>query len=233
MTNAAPSNLVFLIDVSGSMSGANKLELIKPAFEYLIKNLRPQDRVAIVTYAGSSGLVLPSTAGDQRETIMKAINNLRSGGGTAGEQGIKLAYKTAVDNFIENGNNRVILATDGDFNVGVSSTQELEKLIEEKRKTGVYLTTLGFGSGNYKDNRMETLADKGNGNYAYIDNLAEAKKVFVTDLTGTLYTIAKDVKIQVEFDPTFVESYRLIGYCLLYTSPSPRDRTRSRMPSSA
>ena len=212
MKNSAPNNLVFLIDVSGSMTAANKLDLIKPAFEYLVKNLRPQDRVAIVTYAGRSALVLPSTAADQPVKIMKAIKNLTSGGSTAGAQGIKLAYKTAMDNFIEGGNNRVILATDGDFNVGISSSEDLEKLIEEKRKTGVYLTTLGFGRGNYKDNRMEKLADKGNGNYSYIDNLNEAKKVFVSDLTGTLYTIAKDVKIQIEFDSTFVESYRLIGY---------------------
>lgn len=212
LKDAPSNNLVFLIDVSGSMNSANKLELIKPAFKFLVERLRPQDRVAIVTYAGRSGLVLPSTAGDQTQTIMKAIKNLKSGGGTAGEQGIKLAYKIAKNNFVEDGNNRVILATDGDFNVGLSHADDLETLIEEKRKTGIYLTTLGFGSGNYKDNRMERLADKGNGNYSYIDNLTEAKKTFVTDLTGTLYTIAKDVKIQIEFDSTFVESYRLIGY---------------------
>ena len=212
LEDAAPNNLVFLIDVSGSMNTNNKLELLKPAFEFLVERLRPQDRVAIVTYAGRSALVLPSTAGDQTQTITKAIKDLRSGGGTAGEQGIKLAYKIAKENFVEDGNNRVILATDGDFNVGLSHADDLEKLIEEKRKTGVYLTTLGFGSGNYKDDRMERLADKGNGNYSYIDNLTEAKKTFVTDLTGTLYTIAKDVKIQIDFDSTFVESYRLIGY---------------------
>lgn len=209
---AAANNLVFLIDVSGSMSSANKLELIKPAFKHLIRNLRAQDRVALVTYAGSAGLVLPSTSATDTKTIFKALDNLTSGGSTAGGAGIQLAYKTAQKNFIKEGNNRVILATDGDFNIGISDPNGLENLIVEKRKKGVYLTTLGFGMGNYKDNRMEILADKGNGNYSYIDDLKEAKKVFVTDLTGTLYTIAKDVKIQIDFDKKFVENYRLIGY---------------------
>lgn len=212
MKDAAPSNLVFLIDVSGSMSSANKLQLLKPAFKLLVDKLRPEDRVAIVVYAGSAGLVLPSTPGNDKKTINEAIDRLQSGGSTAGGAGIKLAYQTTSENFIENGNNRVILATDGDFNVGISDTKGLEELIVEKRKEGVYLTTLGFGHGNYQDAKMETLADKGNGNYAYIDNLDEAKKVFITELTGTLYTIAKDVKIQIEFDKELVENYRLIGY---------------------
>ncbi len=208
----AANNLVFLIDVSGSMGSAKKLQLIKPAFKYLIRNLRAQDRVAIVTYAGAAGLVLPSTSAADSTTIYKALDNLQSGGSTAGGAGIQLAYKTALKNFIKEGNNRVILATDGDFNVGISDPTGLENLIVKKRKEGVYLTTLGFGMGNYKDNRMEILADKGNGNYSYIDDMKEAKKVFVTDLTGTLYTIAKDVKIQIDFDKEFVKNYRLIGY---------------------
>ncbi len=212
MRDAPPSNLVFLIDVSGSMRARNKLELVKPAMRLLIKQLRKQDRVAIVVYAGAAGLVLPSTAGNERDSILTAIKRLRAGGSTAGAAGIKLAYKVAKENFIEDGNNRVILATDGDFNVGVSSDGALVRLIENKRKDGIFLTCLGFGMGNYKDNKLELLADKGNGNYAYIDNLLEAKKTFVTDLTGTLFTIAKDVKIQIEFNPRTVKAYRLIGY---------------------
>ncbi len=212
MKDAPPSNLVFLIDVSGSMSASNKLRLVKPAMQLLIEQLREQDRVAIVVYAGAAGLVLPSTAGNERDSILSAINRLQAGGSTAGAAGVKLAYQVAKENFIENGNNRVILATDGDFNVGVSSDGELVKLIEGKRKDGIFLTCLGLGMGNYKDNKLELLADKGNGNYAYIDNLLEAKKTFMTDLTGTLFTIAKDVKIQIEFNPQIVKAYRLIGY---------------------
>ncbi|MDD3685890.1 MAG: von Willebrand factor type A domain-containing protein, partial [Bacteroidales bacterium] len=207
-----PCNLVFLIDVSGSMSDENKLPLLKKSFKYLIDQLRPEDRVSIVVYAGAAGCVLPSTSGKNKVEIMAAIDKLQSGGSTAGGQGIVLAYDIAVKNFIEGGNNRVILATDGDFNVGVSSDSELERLIEKKRESGVYLTILGFGTGNYKDSKMEGLSNKGNGNYAYIDNILEAKKVFGKELWGTLYTIAKDVKIQIEFNPGIVKEYRLIGY---------------------
>ncbi|HET7604233.1 MAG TPA: von Willebrand factor type A domain-containing protein [Gemmatimonadales bacterium] len=207
-----PSNLVFLIDVSGSMMSEDKLPLVKQAFHTLVRHLGEEDRVAIVVYAGQAGLVLPSTPGSDRETILSAIDRLEAGGSTAGGAGIRLAYDVAQRNFMPEGNHRVILATDGDFNVGVSSTSELTRLIEDRRKEGTYLTVLGFGTGNYKDGRMETLADKGNGNYAYIDNILEAKKVFGTELTGTLFTIAKDVKIQVEFNPSRVKAYRLIGY---------------------
>ncbi len=207
-----PGNLVFLLDVSGSMNDPNKLPLVKSAFHLLVNQLRSIDKVAIVVYAGSAGLVLPSTSGDKKTEILNAIDNLEAGGSTAGGQGIKLAYKIAKENFLKNGNNRVILATDGDFNVGASSDAEMERLIEEKRKDGIYLSVLGFGMGNYKDSKMEKLADKGNGNYAYIDNILEAKKVFVGQLAGTLYTIAKDVKLQIEFNPAKVKAYRLIGY---------------------
>lgn len=207
-----PCNLVFLIDVSGSMSDENKLPLLKKSFKYLVDQLRPEDRVSIVVYAGAAGCVLPSTTGKNKAEIMTAIDNLQSGGSTAGGEGIILAYDIAVKNFIKGGNNRVILATDGDFNVGVSSDSELERLIEKKRESGVYLTILGFGTGNYKDSKMEGLSNKGNGNYAYIDNILEAKKVFGKELWGTLYTIAKDVKIQIEFNPGIVKEYRLIGY---------------------
>jgi Ca-activated chloride channel family protein len=206
------ANLVFLIDVSGSMDEPNKLPLLKSSLALLVNTLRPQDRVAIVVYAGSAGLVLGSTAGDQKSTILEAIERLGAGGSTAGGAGIRRAYDEAVANFIRGGNNRVILATDGDFNVGVSSEGELIRLIEEKRKTGVFLTVLGFGQGNLKDSKMEQLADHGNGNYAYIDNLLEAKKTLVHELGGTLFTVAKDVKIQVEFNPARVRAYRLIGY---------------------
>ncbi len=207
-----PSNLVFLIDVSGSMRSPNKLPLLKSAFKLLTKQLSEKDHVALVVYAGAAGLILPSTTGDRKEKITEAIEKLRAGGSTAGGEGIRLAYKMAAENFIKGGNNRVILATDGDFNVGVSSTSELVRMIEEKRKQGVFLTVLGFGMGNTKDNRMEQLADKGNGTYHYIDGLLEAKKVFMDDMRGTLFTIAKDVKIQVEFNPAKVKAYRLIGY---------------------
>ncbi len=207
-----PSNLVFLIDSSGSMRSNYKMPLLKKGFQMLVRQLSSKDRVAIVVYAGSAGLVLPSTPGTDNDAIEGALDKLRAGGSTAGAAGIQLAYKVAQDNFIKGGNNRVILATDGDFNVGAASNAELERLIEEKRDAGVFLTVLGFGMGNYKDSRMETLADKGNGNYGYIDNILEAKKVFVTQMTGTLFTIAKDVKIQVEFNPAKVKSYRLVGY---------------------
>lgn len=207
-----PSNLVFLLDVSGSMSPANKLPLLKASFRMLVRRLSPEDRVAIVVYAGSAGLVLDSTPGVDKEKIMQALDLLQSGGSTAGGAGIHLAYKVAEENFIKGGNNRIILATDGDFNVGVSDTAALVRLVEEKRKKGVFLTTLGFGSGNYKDSRLEQLANKGNGIYYYIDNIHEGRKVFVHNMKGTLFTIAKDVKIQVEFNPAKVASYRLLGY---------------------
>jgi Ca-activated chloride channel family protein len=207
-----PSNLVFLLDVSGSMGQPNKLPLLQKAFRLLVNELGPKDRVSIVVYAGAAGLVLPSTSAFQKETIVSAIERLNAGGSTAGGAGIKLAYKVAQENYIPAGNNRIILATDGDFNVGVSSTSELVRMIEEYRKKGIFLTILGFGMGNYKDGRMEQLADKGNGNYFYIDNLMEAKKVFVNDMRGTLFTIAKDVKLQLEFNPAKVKAYRLIGY---------------------
>lgn len=208
--NLPPNNLTFLLDVSGSMNSPNKLPLLKSAVQLLIKQLRPQDRVSIVVYAGAAGLVLEPTS--NKEKILEAIDRLNAGGSTAGGAGIELAYKTAMESFIENGNNRVILATDGDFNVGISSDGALTRLIEEKRKTGIYLTVLGFGTGNYKDSKMEQLADKGNGNYAYIDDLLEAKKVLVSEMGGTLTAIAKDVKIQIEFNPAQVKAYRLIGY---------------------
>lgn len=210
--NLPPSNLVFLLDVSGSMENPEKLPLVKKAFRLLVDKLRPQDRVAIVVYAGASGLVLPSTSGSEKEKIIRAIDRLSAKGSTAGGAGIRLAYQTAKENFMADGNNRVILATDGDFNVGASSTGELEDLIEAKRGEGIYLTALGFGMGNYKDNKLETLADKGNGNYFYIDDMREAKKVFGSQLTGTLFTIAKDVKLQIEFNPATVKAYRLLGY---------------------
>jgi Ca-activated chloride channel homolog len=209
---APAMNLVFLLDVSGSMNEPNKLPLLKSAFELLINQLRPQDRVAIVVYAGQAGAVLPSTSGVEKSKILNALNKLEAGGSTAGGEGIELAYKIAQEHFTASGNNRVILATDGDFNVGVSSDGELTRLIERKRQTGIFLSVLGFGMGNYKDSKLETIAQNGNGNYAYIDNLSEAKRVLGSEMTGTLFTIAKDVKLQVEFNPTMVESYRLIGY---------------------
>lgn len=205
-----PSNLVFLIDVSGSMNSTNKLPLLKSAFKLLVNQLRDEDKISIVTYAGAAGLALEPTS--DKNKILEALNNLNAGGSTAGGQGIKLAYKIAEENFIKKGNNRVILATDGDFNVGASSDQAMEDLIVEKRESGVFLTCLGFGTGNYQDSKMETLADKGNGNHAYIDTMQEAQRVLGTEFGGTLYTIAKDVKIQVEFNPAKVQAYRLIGY---------------------
>ncbi|MFK7774162.1 MAG: von Willebrand factor type A domain-containing protein [Saprospiraceae bacterium] len=207
-----PSNLVFLLDVSGSMSDYNKLPLLKKAFQLLTQQMREEDRVSIVVYAGASGLVLPPTSGNNKNKIMAALEKLNAGGSTAGTAGIQLAYQTAESTFIKNGNNRIILATDGDFNVGTSSISELVRLIEEKRESGVFLSILGFGMGNYKDGRMEELADNGNGNYAYIDNFQEAKKVFVQEMGGTLHTIAKDVKLQIEFNPAHVKEYRLVGY---------------------
>ena len=206
------SNLVFLIDVSGSMQDEDKLPLLKSAFRLLVKQLRPQDHVAIVVYAGAAGLVLPSTPGDEKRRILDAIDSLEAGGSTAGGAGIRLAYDVAKENRIDGGINRVILATDGDFNVGVSSDAEMVRLIEEKREQGTSLTVLGFGTGNLKDSKMEKLADHGNGHYAYVDSFNEARKVFVREIGGTLATIAKDVKVQVEFNPTRVASYRLIGY---------------------
>lgn len=206
------SNLTFLIDVSGSMSSQNKLPLLKGAFKLLVNQLREQDKVSIVVYAGAAGVVLEPTSGNQKEKILNALDNLKSGGSTAGGAGIKLAYKLAEKHFKKEGNNRVILATDGDFNVGESSDKSMKKLIEEKRKSGVFLSVLGFGYGNYQDSKLEILADKGNGNHAYIDTMQEAQKVFGKEFGGTLYTIAKDVKIQVEFNPKKVQAYRLIGY---------------------
>jgi Ca-activated chloride channel family protein len=210
LDNVPPSNLVFLIDVSGSMNSPERLPLVKQGLRMLVNQLSNKDRVAIVVYAGSSGLVLPST--NNKGEILSALNELEAGGSTNGGQGIQLAYKTALDNFIQNGNNRVILATDGDFNLGLSSDEELVRLIEQKRKSGVFLSVLGFGTGNLNDSMMEKLADKGNGNYAYIDSTDEARKALGQQVAGTLYAIAKDVKIQVEFNPNKVAGYRLIGY---------------------
>ena len=207
-----PANLVFLLDVSGSMSSADKLPLLKTSLKMLADNLRPVDKVSIVVYAGAAGLVLPPTAGDNRPAILSALEKLNAGGSTAGGAGIELAYKTAMDNFIPGGNNRIILATDGDFNVGISDQKALVKLIEQKRTTGVFLTVLGFGQGNYQEGTMQELADRGNGNHAYIDSPAEARKVLVDEFGGTLYTVAKDVKLQIAFDSSRVAGYRLIGY---------------------
>jgi Ca-activated chloride channel homolog len=206
------SNMVFLVDVSGSMNEPNKLPLVQASLNMLTDQLREKDRVAIVVYAGNAGLVLPSTNGTNKIKIKAAIDNLEAGGSTAGGAGIQLAYKIAKENFIKGGNNRIILATDGDFNVGASSDDELVRMIEQERKSGVYLSVLGYGMGNYKDNKMQQLADKGNGNHSYIDNINEARKVLVSEFGSTLFTIAKDVKIQVEFNPARVQSYRLVGY---------------------
>jgi Ca-activated chloride channel family protein len=211
-SQAPNRNLVFLLDVSGSMNAPDKLPLLKQGMGLLVRDLRPQDKISIVVYAGASGMVLPPTTGKHIDAILDALGNLRAGGSTNGGAGIQLAYQVAKDNFIKGGINRVVLATDGDFNVGTSSQSELERMIEEKRKTGVFLTVLGFGTGNTKDSTMEMLADKGNGNYAYIDNVREARKVLVREAGSTLITIAKDVKIQVEFNPTLVSRYRLVGY---------------------
>lgn len=206
------SNLVFLIDVSGSMYGPQRLGLVQSSLKLLVNNLRDEDRVAIVVYSGSAGEKLPSTSGSDKQKIREAIDELTAGGSTAGGAGIKLAYKIAKQNFVKGGNNRIILCTDGDFNVGVSSDEGLEKLIEQERKSGVFLTVLGYGIGNYKDSKMQVLAEKGNGNHAYIDNLQEANRVLVNEFGATMHTVAKDVKLQIEFNPSQVQAYRLIGY---------------------
>lgn len=205
-------NLVFLIDVSGSMFSEEKLPLVQKSFSMLTENLTAKDRVSIVTYAGTDSVVIDGADGNDKQAILDAIDSLQAGGSTAGADGINTAYKIASKHFIEGGNNRIILATDGDLNVGISSESELTKLVEEKRETGVYLSVLGFGTGNYKDNKMEALADNGNGNYSYIDSEREAKRVLVEEMSGTLFTAAKDVKIQVEFNPAYIKGYRLIGY---------------------
>ena len=210
--NLPSSNFVFLIDVSGSMFSPNRLPLVKSSLKLLTNNLRDKDRVSIVVYAGAAGEVLPSTSGADKQKIFEALDKLEAGGSTAGGAGIELAYKVAQKNFIKEGNNRIILCTDGDFNVGVSSEKGLENLIEEKRKTGVYLTVLGYGMGNYKDSKLQILSQKGNGNHAYIDNLQEANRVLVQEFGSTMYAVAKDVKMQVEFNPAYVSAYRLVGY---------------------
>lgn len=207
-----PSNLVFLVDASGSMQDENKLPLLKKSLQKLVENLNENDRIAIVAYAGAAGLVLPSTPALQKNKLLSAMDQLQAGGSTAGGEGIELAYQVAEQNLISGGNNRIILCTDGDFNVGISSDEELVKLIGEKRKKDIYITICGFGMGNYKDHKMELISQHGNGNYFYIDELNEAEKVFVTEMRANLFTIAKDVKIQVEFNPAFVKAYRLIGY---------------------
>ena len=206
------SNLVFLVDVSGSMWGANRLDLVKSSLKLLVNNLRNKDKVAIVTYAGSAGVKLEATSGGDKQKIREAIDELTASGSTAGGAGIHLAYQIAKKNFISDGNNRIILCSDGDFNVGVSSAEGLEQLIEKERKSGVHLTVLGYGMGNYKDKKIQVLAEKGNGNHAYIDNLQEANRVLVGEFGATLHTVAKDVKLQVEFNPSQVQAYRLIGY---------------------
>ena len=210
--NLKASNLVFLIDVSGSMMGPGRLPLVKASLKMLVDQLRDIDHVAIVTYAGSAGVKLESTPGDEKMKIKSAIEELEAGGSTAGAAGIKKAYEIAKQQFIKGGNNRIILASDGDFNVGESSDESMEELIAKESKSGVFLTVLGYGMGNLKDSKMEILADKGHGNYAYIDNISEARKAMVTEFGGTLFTVAKDVKIQVEFNPTYVQAYRLVGY---------------------
>ncbi len=212
MSERVPMNVVFLIDVSGSMDSMDKLPLVQKSFSLLTENLTAQDRVSIVTYAGSDEVVLEGADGNQKEEILSAIENLFASGSTAGADGINTAYKIAEKYYISGGNNRIILATDGDLNVGVSSESDLTRLVEKKRESGVYLSVLGFGTGNIKDNKMEALADNGNGNYSYIDSTLEARKVLVEEMGGTLFTVAKDVKIQVEFNPAYVKGYRLIGY---------------------
>lgn len=206
------SNLVFLIDVSGSMYGPQRLGLVQSSLKLLVNNLRDEDKVAIVVYSGSAGEKLPSTGGSDKQKIREAIDELTAGGSTAGGAGIRLAYKIARQNFVKDGNNRIILCSDGDFNVGVSSNEGLEKLIEQERNNGIFLTVLGYGMGNYKDDKMQVLAEKGNGNHAYIDNLQEANRVLVNEFGATMHTVAKDVKLQVEFNPAQVQAYRLIGY---------------------
>lgn len=212
LSEAPQNNLTFLIDVSGSMSSSDKLPLLIESMKLLVEKMRPDDKISIVVYAGAAGVVLNPTDGKHKMEIIEALDKLNASGSTAGGQGIELAYKIAKENFIAKGNNRIILATDGDFNVGISNINDLTKLIEQKRETGIYLSVLGFGTGNINDGIMETLADKGNGNYNYIDGILEGKKVMVTEIGGTLYTVAKDVKIQIEFNPKFVKQYKLIGY---------------------
>ncbi|WP_289053065.1 vWA domain-containing protein [Carboxylicivirga marina] len=210
--NLPPSNLVFLIDVSGSMSSYNKLPLLKSSFRLLVNELRPEDYVSMVVYAGAAGVVLEPTSGENKQEILAALDKLESGGSTAGGAGLKRAYELAKKNYQKHANNRIILATDGDFNVGFRSNEAMEDLVAKERDSGIYMTVLGFGMGNYKDDRMEVIANKGNGNYAYIDNLQEAQKILVSEFGGTLFTIAKDVKFQIEFNPAKVLGYRLIGY---------------------
>ena len=212
LAKAPPSNIVFLIDVSGSMDEENKLPLLKSSFKMLLGQLRPDDKIAIVTYANGTKVALPSTSVKDKEKIIKVLDNLYASGGTSGGKGIQLAYEQAQKSFIKNGNNRIILATDGDFNIGINNTTDLEKFIEKQRESGIYMSVLGFGIGNYRDDMAETIADKGNGNYAYIDNITEAKKVLVNELSGTLFAVAKDVKLQLEFNPKYVKEYKLIGY---------------------
>ena len=212
LAKAPPSNIVFLIDVSGSMDEENKLPLLQSSFKMLLGQLRPDDKVAIVTYANGTKVALPSTSVKDKEKIIKVLDNLYASGGTSGGRGIQLAYEQAQKSFIKNGNNRIILATDGDFNIGINNTTDLEKFIEKQRESGIYMSVLGFGIGNYRDDMAETIADKGNGNYAYIDNITEAKKVLVNELSGTLFAVAKDVKLQLEFNPKYVKEYKLIGY---------------------
>lgn len=211
-SDAPASNLVFLLDVSGSMGNYDKLPLLQEAFGILAENLTERDRISIVTYASEDKIVLEGVSGDKTGKIKRALNSLEAGGGTYGSKGIETAYRIAEENFIRGGNNRIILATDGDLNIGMTTEEELEELITEKRESGIFLSVLGFGTGNIKDNRMETLADKGNGNYAYIDSMREAKKVLEEEMTATLLTICKDVKLQIEFNPAVVAEYRLIGY---------------------
>lgn len=212
LAKAPPSNIVFLIDVSGSMDEENKLPLLQSSFKMLLGQLRPDDKVAIVTYANGTKVALPSTRVKDKEKIIKVLDNLYASGGTSGGRGIQLAYEQAQKSFIKNGNNRIILATDGDFNIGINNTTDLEKFIEKQRESGIYMSVLGFGIGNYRDDMAETIADKGNGNYAYIDNITEAKKVLINELSGTLFAVAKDVKLQLEFNPKYVKEYKLIGY---------------------
>jgi len=210
--NLPPSHLVFLIDVSGSMRTPLKLDLLKKGMKLLVHELGEEDKISIVVYAGAAGVILPPTSGDRKGDIMEALNKLSAGGSTAGSEGLKLAYKVASEHFIEGGNNRIILATDGDFNVGVSSNSEMKDIVETNREKGIDMSVLGFGYGNLKDDRLEIIAQYGNGNYNYIDNVKEAKKVLIDQFGGTLFTIAKDVKLQIEFNPALIESYRLIGY---------------------
>lgn len=212
LNNLPASNLVFLVDVSGSMQDYNKLPLVKKSLAMLTSQLRPDDRVSIVVYAGAAGLVLEPTSGQKKDVILEALNRLEAGGSTAGGEGIELAYATARKNFIDGGNNRIVLATDGDFNVGGSSDADMVELVTRNRNSGVYLSVLGFGMGNYKDNKMQKLADNGNGNHYYVDDISEAKRIFMQEFGSTLYTIANDVKLQVEFNPAQVSAYRLIGY---------------------